>query len=386
MVIGEDNDRKYWTDWVRREIDGNQMVQDAAASAALQEIARGRGTTEAAEAARRMAQSLGVVQTPGPGQALACQLCGSSPAANMTIHEHNGRVFWMVHKTYKGPFCRDCGMAMFREHQNSTLFQGWFGMFSFFITPITLLLNLVAWERLRALGPPHRDPQVKSRIPAPLSPGKPLLSRVGPYVAVVVVAGVAMILFLKPADNPAQTTANPNPNVFPTFSPRPTPAQSDLPVAQASPFPVRGAAFSFTSQAGDFIGQGHAETLTPPAWSFVVGQGNLGQGGLAIDVRSGAGAGLVVWTVNLAAPRGQSLQVGTYSNVMRAAFREGSQPGLDVYGDGRGCSQVFGNFTITKIEIGPNGAVTALDATFVQHCESPAAPALNGHLRYTGAA
>lgn len=383
-MIGDDESRKYWTDWARREIGGNQMVQEAAATAAMQEIARGRGTLEAAEAARRVAQSLGVFVAPGPGQALACQLCGSSPAANMTIHEHNGRILWMVHKTYKGPFCRDCGMAMFREHQNGTLFQGWFGMFSFFITPITLLLNLVAWERLRALGPPQRDSQVKSRIPAPLNPGKPLLSRVGPYVAVVVVAGVAMILFLKPADN--QDPVTPNANGFPNFSASPTPAQSPLPMAAATPFSVQGGAFTFTSQAGDYIGQGHDETLTPPAWSFTVSQGNLGPGGVAIDVRSQGGTGPVVWTVNLAAPRGQSLQVGTYSNATRAAFRDSGQPGLDVYGDGRGCNQVFGTFTITTIEIAPNGAVMALDATFVQHCETPTAPALKGHLRFTGAA
>jgi hypothetical protein len=384
-VIGDDQSRKYWTDWARREIGGNQMVQEAATTAAMQEIARGRGTSEAAEAARRVAQSLGVFVAPGPGQALACQLCGSTPAANMTIHEHNGRILWMVHKTYKGPFCRDCGTAMFREHQNGTLFQGWFGMFSFFITPITLLLNLVAWERLRALGPPQRDPQTKSRIPSPLNPGKPLLSRVGPYVAVVVVAGVATILLLNPADSRTPLAIR-NPNGFPNFSTGPTPAQNPASIAAPPPFRVQGATLSFTSQAGDYIGQGHTETLTSPAWTFMVSQGNLGPGGVAIDVRSDGGTGLVLWAVNLAAPRGQSLQVGTFSNAMRAAFRESSQPGLDVYGDGRGCNQVFGTFTITKIEIAPNGAVTALDATFVQHCETPTAPALNGHLRFGGVA
>ena len=226
-MIDHDQARKFWANWVRREIGGNDMVQEAAASAAVNEVLQGHDNQAAADAARRTAQSLGVgVPTPDPdpppqggreivarpaasigsepagndGQPLACKLCGSTPAANMTIHEHNGRVIWMVHKTNKGPFCRDCGTALLRHHQNNTLFQGWFGIFSFFITPITLLLNLNAWRKVKALGPPQRDPNVQSKIPAPLSPGKPLLSRPGPYVAGVVVAAVITLLLVKSAD------------------------------------------------------------------------------------------------------------------------------------------------------------------------------------------
>jgi hypothetical protein len=223
-VIDQDQARKFWANWVRREIGGNEMVQEAAASAAVNEVLQGRDNQAAANAARRTAQSLGVgvptpqpeavgVATPHPapppqggretvaaGQPLACKLCGSTPAANMTIHEHNGRLLWMVHKTNKGPFCRDCGTALLRHHQNSTLFQGWFGIFSFFITPVTLLLNLGAWRNVKALGPPQRDPNVQSKIPAPLNPGKPLFRRPGPYVGAVVIAGVLVFLAVKSAD------------------------------------------------------------------------------------------------------------------------------------------------------------------------------------------
>jgi len=213
-VIDQDQARKFWTNWVRREIGGNDMVQEAAVGAALNEIVQGHDNQAAADAARRTAQSLGVgVSTSHPnpppqggreivaGQPLACKLCGSKPAANMTIHEHNGRLVWMVHKTTRGPFCRDCGTALLRHHQNNTLFQGWFGIFSFFITPITLLLNLNAWRKVKALGPPQKDPNVESKIPAPLTPGKPLLSRPGPYVAGVVVAAVIAFVVVKTVDS-----------------------------------------------------------------------------------------------------------------------------------------------------------------------------------------
>ena len=226
-MIDQDQARKFWANWVRREIGGNDMIQEAAVSAAVNELLLGHDNQAAADAARNTAHRLGGgVPTPHPGpppqggreivatpvapigavpvaQAggpLACKLCGSTPAANMTIHEHNGRLLWMVHKTNKGPFCRDCGTALLRHHQNSTLFQGWFGIFSFFITPVTLLLNLVAWQKVKALGPPHRDPTVESKIPAPLNAGKPLLRRPGPYVAGAVVAAVAVFFAVQAAD------------------------------------------------------------------------------------------------------------------------------------------------------------------------------------------
>ena len=226
-MIDQDQARKFWTSWVRREIGGNDMIQEAAVSAAVNELLLGHDNQAAANAARDTAHRLSggvptphaappqqggreVVATPvaaaGPaasghaGAPLACRLCGSTPAANMSIHEHNGRLLWMVHKTNKGPFCRDCGTALLRHHQNSTLFQGWFGLFSFFITPVTLLLNLVAWRKVKALGPPQRDPNVESKLAAPLTPGKPLLRRPGPYVAAVVVAAVAIFLGVKSAD------------------------------------------------------------------------------------------------------------------------------------------------------------------------------------------
>src|SRR5260370_24687729 len=209
------------------------MVREAAVSAAVNEVLQGRDNQAAADAARRTAQSLGVgvppmnatqaTSAPAPaptptrdappptapraavptgqaGQPLACKLCGSTPAANMTIHEHNGRLLWMVHKTNKGPFCRDCGTALLRHHQNNTLFQGWFGLFSFFITPVTLLLNLGAWRNGTPLGPPQQDPNVQSKIPAPLNPGKPLFRRPGPYVGAAVVAVVVAFLIVKSAD------------------------------------------------------------------------------------------------------------------------------------------------------------------------------------------
>jgi len=66
-VIDQDQARKFWTNWVRREIGGNEMIQEAAVSAALNELLLGHDNQAAADAARNTAHQLGGgVATPHP--------------------------------------------------------------------------------------------------------------------------------------------------------------------------------------------------------------------------------------------------------------------------------------------------------------------------------
>jgi hypothetical protein len=381
-MAGSDATHAYWRDWVRHQIGGNEIVQAAALGAALDQIRQGNDGAAAAAAAQRVAESMGVVPKGKAPGALACRLCGSTPAVNVRIREHNGRIIFMVSKTRRGPFCRSCGLALFRQMQNSTLYQGWFGMVSFFITPIILFLNVLAWLRLQALPHPSRNPNVQSAIPAPLDPGKPLFQRAGPYIAGVLL-GVLGLLFLKPGSSPAPGAPV---STTPGYASTSAPAQSATPTALTTvpPLPTSGNAFSFTSQPGDFIGQGKTEILTAPAWSFTAGQSNLSSGDIRIELRSGNGINMTDWTIELAAPGDAPLAVGTYSDAMRAAVRNNGLPGLDISGHGNGCNQVFGQFTVTKVTYGATGQLQELEATFIQHCESVTAPPLAGAIRWTG--
>ena len=165
-------------------------------------------------------------------------------------------------------------------------------------------------------------------------------------------------------------------------------ASTPLPTATAaprpSPIPATGNVLSLTSDAGDYIGQGRSLVMTEPTWRFLANQAN-GPDSVTVSVETVATANFVRWTVWLAAPRGQSLHPGTYSNAVRAAFRTGSAPGIDVFGDGRGCNQVIGSFTVTRITAEAEGHVTGFEASFVQHCDSPTAPALRGVVRFGAA-
>ena len=79
--------------------------------------------------------------------------------------------------------------------------------------------------------------------------------------------------------------------------------------------------------------------------------------------------------LTFAAPPGDVLAPGTYSNAARYPFN-GTSPGLSVIGNGRGCNTITGSFTVTEIGFSPvDGSLASFGVTFTQHCEG-AAPAL----------
>lgn len=119
---------------------------------------------------------------------LNCRFCGGSPAVDVDVRAHRGMIFLMTFRHLKGPFCRTCGTAAVRDMSGQTLVQGWWGMFSSVITPITLLINLVSYNKIKAL------PEPEYRQGPPMDPGKPLMQR--PHAIGFAVPAVAILAFL----------------------------------------------------------------------------------------------------------------------------------------------------------------------------------------------
>ena len=138
--------------------------------------------------------------------------------------------------------------------------------------------------------------------------------------------------------------------------------------------PAATASLSFSGDSGDFISQG-------TSWSYSTGNGD------ALNVTSSSGSLVSVsvnayngdwWTLDLDAPGTQVLTPGTYAQAHRYPFN-GTGPGLDLSGEGRGCNELTGSFTVTTAVFGPDGYVQTFDATFEQHCEG-GSPAARGEL------
>ncbi|MEW1913298.1 hypothetical protein AB0442_33575 [Kitasatospora sp. NPDC085895] len=118
-----------------------------------------------------------------------CRCCGSVPAVQATVRGHQGFLVVMRFLKLRGPFCRDCGTAVFRDMTAKSLWQGWWGIASMVINPVTMLVNLVALAKIRRLAPP-----VAGAPGVPLTPGRPLLRRVeilGLLLPVLVVGAIA---------------------------------------------------------------------------------------------------------------------------------------------------------------------------------------------------
>lgn len=136
----------------------------------------------------------------------------------------------------------------------------------------------------------------------------------------------------------------------------------------------------FVSDVGDSIGQGT---------TVLIGEETV------MSVAQGAGALLIVhlpnplprpassdWYLLLnAADKDSRLVVGSYENAARASFAPLGTPGLEFYGNGRGCNTSKGRFDVLEAVYDADGKVQKFAVDFEQHCGG-ATPALRGELRF----
>ncbi|MGW2831820.1 hypothetical protein [Streptomyces sp. NPDC001286] len=145
---------------------------------------------------------------------------------------------------------------------------------------------------------------------------------------------------------------------------------------EAHALPVTEGSFSFSGDDGDYISGGRSYTYATASQDRMNVSGNTDNGVVTVSVD---GANGDWWTLNLAAPTGKALTPGTYTGATRYPFNEATEPGLSLSGNGRGCNQLTGTFTISAVEFGPQGYVKKLDASFEQHCEG-STPAARGEV------
>lgn len=110
-----------------------------------------------------------------PGQLYygpSCRFCGSVPAVEATFRGHQGFLVIMRFLKLRGPFCRSCGIAVHRKMTADSAWQGWWGIASMLINPITMLANLPNRAKVNKLGMP-----VPGAPGQPMDPGKPLFRR-----------------------------------------------------------------------------------------------------------------------------------------------------------------------------------------------------------------
>ncbi len=149
-------------------------------------------------------------------------------------------------------------------------------------------------------------------------------------------------------------------------------------VALAAPAGARAAgtdAVTMFSDQGDSIGGGTHRLYTPLNSTFSL-SGSTG----CVTVRVSGGPYGDAFTLDFAAPPGQTLAPGVYDRAQRAPFREAGRPGIDISGDGRGCNEDAGRFEVKDFRVSSSGTLEGLWIVYEQHCEGGVA-ALFGEVR-----
>jgi hypothetical protein len=127
------------------------------------------------------------------------------------------------------------------------------------------------------------------------------------------------------------------------------------------------------SESGDYIGGGASRMWRPGTGSISVS----GSTADTVNVGVSGGASGDSFTFTFAAAPGEDLTVGTYENAERTPFRTAGHPGIDIYGDGRGCNKTSGRFTV--LDVTPD--LSRLWIVYEQHCEG-GETALFGEIRF----
>lgn len=148
-------------------------------------------------------------------------------------------------------------------------------------------------------------------------------------------------------------------------------------VGSPAPCEIGGNVLFFDGDPFDFIHPG-TDTIQLGSWNASVTNGEY----LTINVYPADSSQGGWWsTVFSSAALDQPLQAQVYDGAERAAFAPPGHPGLDVYGDGRGCNTVAGRFQVFDVQISGD-TVNAFTATFEQACEGGSTK-LRGCVHYT---
>jgi hypothetical protein len=133
------------------------------------------------------------------------------------------------------------------------------------------------------------------------------------------------------------------------------------------------------SEPGDFIGQGQEFSVSDTDVTFTASR-NF-DNGVSLSMLNFDVSPPIWWYADFAAPFAAPLAVGAYENATRFPFQADTEPGLSIYGDGRGCNTLTGRFDVREIDYGTSDEILSFAADFEQHCEGME-PALLGAIRF----
>jgi hypothetical protein len=147
-------------------------------------------------------------RSPSPTE---CMLCGHGPGQPFTFVHGVGLLFQRRKWTTQGVFCRTCAMALGRAKLNRTLWTGWWGIISFFANFGYVATDVLGLVKASSMPVPSHTDGVVAPLPVPLSPGKPILARSGPWFAAALIAIAVIAAVGSGNSNASSPNSGPSP-------------------------------------------------------------------------------------------------------------------------------------------------------------------------------
>jgi hypothetical protein len=139
--------------------------------------------------------------------------------------------------------------------------------------------------------------------------------------------------------------------------------------------PAAASYLTVNSPAGETVGNGQVLTWTSPDAGFtVVGTHEM----VNVQVYKDG----EFFNLEFYAPRGKTLEPGSFFNAEPAGRHTGKAPGINVQSTHGTCADVWGSYTIRQIAWDENDQISKLEMTYAQRCESATAPQLFGTINF----
>ena len=110
-------------------------------------------------------ETTGFLPSPEEAITVTCESCGRAPARRITVRRHVGLLVLQQFVTMRVNACRPCGRRLIRSYTLRTLWQGWWGVISFFFNWFVLMANAWAWKRLGSIESPSLSGTLVTHAP-----------------------------------------------------------------------------------------------------------------------------------------------------------------------------------------------------------------------------
>ncbi len=147
-----------------------------------------------------------------------------------------------------------------------------------------------------------------------------------------------------------------------------------------SPSAYAETSLTLESTPGDFIGQGVTKTYTPTDGIFSIDP--IIESDIPNGIEIFFSNKEIYWYLVFTSQEGTPFLEGTFELAKRYPYNEPSHPGMEITGDGRGCSELSGSFQVEHVQFDKEGNILSFAIHFTQQCESTLSPPLRGHVYY----